>query len=224
MEYNNTMKKIFIKFFLLFLVINVIIIIILDEVELKKEFNSLKDLKDYFSQSICKFFYFTINYNCLSKFYNNDFYEDVLEINNNIDLLMNIKITKLENIVLLLGIIPFLKKNSTLFYKINNKEIYNYIKKIFKNKKIKHKIIKLDYNDFYTFNEKIDELLSYKWELIPEKVMLDNLRYIINNYYNESNFDIFQKSLYMNYDFYIKRKRKEIIYSDLVSLLSKCNY
>ena len=176
MEYNNTMKKIFIKFFLLFLIISVIIIIILDECEHKKEVNSLKDLKDYFSQSICIFFYFTINYNCLSKFYNNDFYEDVLEINNNIDLLMNIKITKLENIFLLLGIIPFLKKNSTLFYKINNKEIYNYIKKIFKNKKIKHKIIKLDYNDFYIFNEKMDELLSYKWELIPEKVMLDNLR------------------------------------------------
>jgi hypothetical protein len=54
--------------------------------------------------------------------------------------------------------------------------------------------------------------------------MLDNLRYIINNYYNESNFNIFQKSLNMNYDFYIQRKRKGIIYSDLVSLLSKCNY
>ena len=219
MEYN-TMKKIFIKSFLLFLII-IIIIIIFDEVNHKKEFNSLKD---YFSQSICKFFYFTINYNCLSKFYNNDFYEDVLEINKNIDLLMNIKITKLENIILLLGIIPFLKKNSTLFYKINNKEIYNYIKKIFKKKRIKHKIIKLNYKDFYTFNEKVEELLSYKWEFIPEKVMLDNLRYIINNYYNESNFNIFQKSLYMNYDFYIQKKRKEITYSDLVSLLSKCNY
>lgn len=144
MEYN-TMKKMFIKFFLLFLII-IIIIIILDEDYHKKDLNSLKD---YFSQSICTFFYFTINYNCLSKFYNSDFYEDVLEINNHIDLLMNIKITKLENIILLLGIIPFLKKNSTLFYKINNKEIYNYIKKIFNNKKIKHKIIKLDYNDFY---------------------------------------------------------------------------
>ena len=141
MEYNNTMKKILIKFFLLFLIISAIIIIIHDEADHKNEVNSLKDLKDYFSQSICKFFYFTINYNCLSKFYDNDFYEDVLEINNNIDLLMNIKITKIENIVLLLGIIPFLEKNSTLFYKINNKEIYNYIKKIFKNKKIKHKII-----------------------------------------------------------------------------------
>ena len=216
----NTIKKIFIKLFLLFLII-IIIIIILDENYHKKGLNSLED---YFSQSICKFFYFTINYNCNSKFSNNVFYEDVLEINNNIDLLMNIKISKLENIILLLGIIPFLKNNSTLSYKINNKEIYNYIKKIFNNKKIKHKIIKLDYNDFNAFNEKVEELLDYKWELIPEKVMLDNLRYIINNYYNESNFNIFQKSLYMNYDFYIQKKRKEITYSDLINLLSKCNY
>lgn len=213
----DTMNKKFIKFFLLFL----IIIIILDKDYHKEDANSLEE---YFSQSICKFFYFSINYNCLSKFYNNDFYEDVLEINNNINLLMNIKISKMENIVLLLGIIPFLKKNSTLSYKINNKEIFNYIKKNFKNKKIKHKIIKLDYNDFKTFNEKLNELLIYKWELIPEKVMLNNLRYIINNYYNESNFDIFQKSLYMNYDFYIQRKRKELAYIDLVNLLSKCYY
>jgi len=70
----------------------------------------------------------------------------------------------------------------------------------------------------------MEELLSYKWELIPEKIILDNLRYIINNYYNESNSNIFQKSLFMNYDFYIQEKRKEITYSDLVSLLSKCNY
>ena len=219
MEYN-TIKKIFIKFFLLFLII-IIIIIILDENYQKKEVNILED---YFSQSICKFFYFTINYNCSLKFSKNDFYEDVLEINNNINLLMNIKISKLENIVLLLGIVPFLKKNSTLSYKINNKEIYNYIKKFFNNKKIKHKIIKLDYNDFNTFNEIVEELLNYKWELIPKKVMLDNLRYIIDNYYNESNFNIFQKSLYKNYDFYIQENKKEITYSDLISLLSKCNY
>jgi hypothetical protein len=172
-------------------------------------------------QSVCKLCYFNINYNCSSKFKNYDFYEDVLEINNNIELLMNIKISKLENIVLLIGIIPFLKNNSTLSYKINSKEIYNYVKKIFKNKKIKHKIIKLDYNDFTNFNEKIEELLNYKWEFIPEKVILDNLRYVINNYYNESNFNIFQKTLNTNYDFYIQRKRKEITYSDLVSLLSK---
>ena len=54
--------------------------------------------------------------------------------------------------------------------------------------------------------------------------MLDNLRYVINNFYNESNFNIFQKTLNTNYDFYIQRKRKEINYIDLISLLSKCYY
>ena len=203
----NIIKNIFIKFFLLFF----IIAIILDEVNHKEDINNLKD---YFSQSICKILYFTINYDCsLKLFTNNDFYEDIKEINSNIDLLINIKISKIESIFLLLGIIPFLKNNSTLSYKINNKEIYNFIKEVFKNKnknkKINHKIIKLDFIDFTTFNEKIEELLNYKWELIPEKIILDNLRYIIDNYYNESNFDIFQKSLYINYNFYIQLKKKK---------------
>ena len=216
----NIIKNIFIKFFLLFF----IIAIILDEVNHKKDINSLEN---YFSQSICKILYFTINYNCsLKLFVNNDFYEDIKEINSNIDLLINIKISKLENIFLLLGIFPFLKNNSTLSYKINNKEIYNFIKELFKNKnkKINHKIIKLDFIDFKTVNEKLEELLNYRWELIPEKIILDNIRYIIDNYYNESNFDIFQKSLYMNYNFYIQLKKKEITFNNLVNLLSKCHY
>ena len=216
----NIIKNIFIKFFLLFF----IIAIILDEVNHKKDINSLEN---YFSQSICKILYFTINYNCsLKLFVNNDFYEDIKEINSNIDLLINIKISKLENIFLLLGIFPFLKNNSTLSYKINNKEIYNFIKELFKNKnkKINHKIIKLDFIDFKTVNEKLEELLNYRWELIPEKIILDNIRYIIDNYYNESNFDIFQKSLNMNYNFYIQLKKKEITFNNLVNLLSKCHY
>ena len=215
---HNIMKNIFIKFFLLFF----IIAIILNEVNHKKDINNLEN---YFSQSICKILYFTINYNCsLNLITNNDFYEDIKEINSNIDLLINIKISKLESVFLLLGIIPFLKNNSTLSYKINNKEIYNFIKEMFKNKKINHKIIKLDFIDFQTFNEKIEELLNYKWELIPEKIILDNLRYIIDNYYNESNFNIFQKSLYINYNFYIQLKKKEITFNNLVNLLSKCHY
>jgi len=104
----NIIKNIFIKFFLLFF----IIAIILDEVNHKKDINNLEN---YFSQSICKILYFTINYNCsLKLFANNDFYEDIKEINSNIDILINIKISKLESIFLLLGIIPFLKNNSTL--------------------------------------------------------------------------------------------------------------
>ena len=218
MNGETYIKNLFIKFFLLFY----IMVMISDKNFCEKNINYLED---YFSQSICKLFYFNINYDCsLKLFINNDFYEDILEINNNIDLLINIKISKLESIFLLFGIIPFLKNNSTLSYKANSKENLIFIKNLFKNKKIKHKIIKFDYNDFNTFNENMDELLNYKWELIPKTFILDNLRYIINNYYKISNFDIYQKSLYMNYNFYIQKKKKNINFKDLVSLLSKCYY
>jgi len=145
-----------------------------------------------------------------------------LEINPDINLLINIKKSELENILLLLGIIPFLKNNSTLSYKINKKEINIYLKKTFNNKKIKNRIIKFDFNDFKIFNGKINELLNYKWELVPGKFILDNIRYVLNNYYNESNFEIFQKSSYMNYKFFIQDKKKEMTYEDIESLLSKC--
>ena len=73
-----TTKNIFSKFYLLFLII-IVAILILDEDSHKKEVNSIED---YFCQAICKFFYFTINYNCSSQFSYYDFYEDIVEINN----------------------------------------------------------------------------------------------------------------------------------------------
>lgn len=54
--------------------------------------------------------------------------------------------------------------------------------------------------------------------------MLDNIRYVINNYYNESNFEIFQISSNMNYNFFIQNKRKEMTYEDIENLLSKCSH
>ena len=208
-------KNICIKLFLFFIVINIII----EENNQKKE---TYKLSNFYSKSICKFFYFTINYNCQAKIFSRtSFYDEILEINRNINLLINVKKSKLENILLLLGIIPFLKNNSTLSYKINNKEINFFFKKTFKNKRIKYKIIKFDYNDLNIFNEKINELLNYKWELIPEKFILDNLRYVIDNFYNESSFEIFQKSLNKNYAFFIKIKKKEMTYENIESLLSK---
>lgn len=208
-------KNICIKLFLFFIAINIII----EENNQEKE---IYKLPNYYSKSICKFFYFTINYNCSEKIFSRtSFYDEILEINRNINLLINVKKSKLENILLLLGIIPLLKNNSTLSYKINNKEINFFFKNTFKNKRIKYKIIKFDYNDLNIFNEKINELLNYKWELIPEKFILDNLRYVINNFYNESSFEIFQKSLNKNYKFFIKIKKKEMSYENIESLLSK---
>ena len=214
MENYNLIDNIFIKFFLFFLFIN----LIFENEYHKKEFN---DLEYYFSQSICQFLYFTINYKCTINFFLNDnIYNDILDINNNINLLINIKKSKLENIFLLLGIIPFLKKNSTLSYKINNKGIYKYFKKIL-NEKIKYKIIKFGYNDLHSFNKILKKLLYYNWELIPKKLMLDHFRYIVNNYYNDQNLILFQESLNMNYKSYIQSKRNELTYVELTNLLSK---
>ena len=214
MKAYNLIDNICIKNFVIFIIIK----FILDQQYIKKEINNLEY---YFSQSACQFLFYTINYKCTMNFFtNNNIYNDILEINSNINLLMNIKKSKLENIILLLGIIPFLKNNSTLSYKINNKGIYKLFNKIL-NKKIKYKIIKFNYNDLHTFNKKMKKLLNYEWELIPKKFVLDNLRYIINNYYNETNLVMFQESLNMNYKFYIQNKKNEISYEEIKNFLSK---
>jgi hypothetical protein len=205
------------KLFLFFLIINLIV-----EKEChQKEGN---DLENFFSKSICKLLYFTLNYNCSIQFFSNDnFYNDILEINSDINLLMNIKIPKFENIFLLLGIIPLLKNNSTLSYKINNKGIYKLFKKIL-NKKIKYKVIKLDYNYLLYFNKIMKILLYYIWELIPKQFMLDNIRYFINNYYNESNLVVFEESLNLNYKSYIQNKLNEMTFEKIKNLLSKFHF
>jgi hypothetical protein len=211
-------RNICIKLFLSYLIIKIIF-------EEKYQKIDVDKLENYYTKIICKFLYFTINYDCPTKISSSSsFYDEILEINTDINLLINIKQSKVENIFLLLGIIPFLKNNSTLSYKINNKEIDIFLKKTFNTKRIKHKIIKFDFIDFNIFKEKINELLNYNWELVPEKFILDNLRYIINNYYNETNFKILEKSMYMNYKSYIQRNNKKMTYKEIKSLLSKYSH
>ena len=204
----------FIKLVLYFSIAN----LILEQRVPQKDPNNLEY---YFSQSICLLNYFTINYNCFTKFYTNDnFYNEILGNKYNINLLMNINKSKLENIFLLLVIIPFLKNNSTLTYKIKDKGIYKLFRKEFK-KKIKYKIIKLDYNDLKNFKNNIKNLLYYKWELIPKQFILNNFRHIINKYYNESNLRVFHKSLNINYESYIQNMTNGMTFVEIKNLLSK---
>ena len=141
-----------------FIYIKIILFFLILIVEKESHQKVVNEFEDYFRQSICQFFFFPVNYNCSINYIMNDhFYDDILEINSNITLLINIKKSHLENILLLLSIIPFLKNNSTLFYKISDKEIYNFFKKIL-NKGTKNKIIKLNYNDLSILNTKIKDL------------------------------------------------------------------
>ena len=184
-----------------------------------KEKNSLEY---YFSYSICKFFHFKMDYNCSKNiFIDNNFYENILEINQNINLYINIKKTKIENIFLLIGIIPFLKNNSSIIYKINKKEIFKLFKNIFKYKIKKNKYIKFNEYNFKIFIEQFKELLNYKWEIIPTKKILNNIRYIINNYFNESCLEIFDKSLNLNFKFYLQNKKKQLDSKKINDLISK---
>ena len=206
--------NIFIKIYLYIL----IVFLVVEKKCHKKEVNNLDY---YFSQTICQLLSFSINYNCSDNFFiNANFYIDILDINSKVNLIMNKKLSKLENIILFISIIPFLKNKSTLSYKISDKRIYKFFKKILY-KKIKKNVIKLDYNDLYIFNTRMKELLLCKWELIPNQIILDNLRYIINNYYNETNSAVFQKSLNMNYKSYIQNKINEMTYKEIKNLLSK---
>ena len=208
------------NYFLTYICIKIILFFLITNLIFEKESHQ-KEIEYYFSESLCQLFSFTINYKCYENFLtDSNFYIDILEINSNANLFINIKKSKLENIFLFLSIIPFLKNNSTLYYKINDKGIYNLFRKIL-NKQIKNKIIKLDYNDIHPFNINMKELLYYEWELIPKQIILDSLNYIINNYYNEKNFFIFQATLNMNYKSYIQNKMNQISYEEIRYLLSK---
>ena len=188
----------------------------------KKQLNYNDSLEYYFSYSICNFLYFNIDYNCSNNiFIDNNFYEDIIGIEKKKNLFVNIKKAKIENILMLIGIMPFLKNNSSILYKINKYEIYKLLKKTFKNKKIKNKIIKFNENDFQYFIEILNDLVYYKWELIPSKLILNNIRYILNNYYNEECLIIFDKSLNLNYKHYFKEKKNVLSFEDINNLLSK---
>jgi hypothetical protein len=121
-------------------------------------------------------------------------------------------------------LIPFLKNDSFLLYQINDIEIYRLCKIISKNKTIKNKIIKLNENDIVFLKEKLKDLLYYKWEIIPNKNLLNCIRYIINNYYNEYCLEIFDKSLNLNFKNYIKKKRNKLSLKDIHELMSNSFY
>lgn len=184
----------------------------------KEDKNSLEDC---FTQILCKYFHFERNYNCYNNLFNNmHIYDDIIEINQNIELMLNIKKTTIENIFLLIGIFPFLKNNSTITFTIKDKKIYKLFKSIYKNKKFKRNI-RINKYDFHLFNKKFNELINYKWELIPNQNVSKTIRYIINNYYNEICLYIFDKSLNLNFKYYIENNKYKLSEKQIQNLMCK---
>lgn len=213
MNKNNLFIKIQLFIFCLFLISKLFIDSITD---------NNNSFEGFFSLILCKFLYFKRNYKCYNKMFNNmHFYEDIIEINENIQLLLNIKNTRIENIFILIGIFPFLKNNSSITFTINDKETYKLFKYIFKNKEIKRKSIRINKEDFHFILEKFNDLIRYNWEIIPNKNISQTIRYIINNYYNETYLDIFDESLNLNFKYYIDKKKTELSNEQIKELMCK---
>lgn len=185
-----------------------------------------KNTIDYYtSYSICQLLKFKIDYNCMDNILiNSNIYEEKVDSISNVHLFINIKKTKIENILLLILLIPFLKNNSIILYRINDIEIYKLFRIFFKDKPIKNKIIKLNEYNIINVIENFNDLLYYKWELIPNKKILIFIRYIINNYYNESCLEIFDKSLNLNFKNFIQNNINKLSFEDVSELMSKNSY
>ena len=180
-------------------------------------------LEKYFSQIFCRLLYFKRNYNCYNKIFNNvNFFDDINEIEENIHLFLNLKITKIEYIFLLIGTFPFLKSNSTLSIKINHKDINQLFQIIFQNKNIKKNFI-IKNNHFDVFKEKLNEIINYQWEIIPNQNITNFIRYIINNYYNETYLNLFDALLSSKFKNYIEKKNGHLSNKQIKDILCKFN-
>ena len=160
--------------------------------------------------------------NFKNEHYNNNHYvEFMINISKkNLCDLLNEKKYKNEIIILLINYIKFIKKKN-IINKNKNKKTYLLLKNIYKNKFYKEEYIGIYKNDYYYLIQQFDEIINYKWEIIPEKILIDNLRYIIRNYYNEKCLEAFDKALNYNLRIYIQNNKNNFSYQEISHLMSK---
>ena len=160
-----------------------------------------------------------INFNCKNFIYIK-YLNEIENYKKNLDMFfINGKNTKIENI---LSLFPFLKNNSVIFFRIKKISIYKLIKGLLKTK-IRHKsknILLYKSDLLYLYNH-FNEFLHYEWELIPSLSFLNNIRYIINNYYDKKYIYIYDKIINFNLKIYIKKNKSFFSYKKIKKLMSK---
>ena len=162
----------------------------------------------YYSKYLCSLLILSNSNTCVNEILNNyDFFYYVKDTRKNVILSINNRRGSLiENIMIIIGIIPFLNEKSVIIYHINTDETNKIYQILFDYKNISYGKIYIDFNDFKTVKKKFNILIDYIWEFIPQKKLLDNIRYIISNYYDDSCLYIFEKALNRNYEYYLKKK------------------
>ena len=198
-----------------------------------KEIKENKSFDEYFKYNFCEILTLNTASDCLhSLFTNYNFFSEWKENSQNNIILKNLYYRKkienpnasnIENLLMLIGIIPLLKHKSSIYFQINNKSIFDSFKGIFDANKIKNNIIKFTENDFYLV-EKLINLLIYKWELIPSQNIINIIRHIIDSNYDESLLKKFDDALNLNFNYYINTNLKTLSEEESQKLMSKFNF
>ena len=158
----------------------------------------------------------------LSKYINNNYFIIMNKINNKNNPVLSKNNYNIENVFILIEIMPFIK-NKIIIKKSKIKEIFQLIKNIFLDKRNSNIII-IDNKDYYYLVKRFNEIINYKWEIIPDLKLINQLRYIINNFYNEYCLDSFDKALNFNVNNYIKMNKTNFSSKDINNLMSKYNF
>ena len=123
---------------------------------------------------------------------------------------------KIENIFLLIAILPFLK---TEVYITKNLDIHEFFKCIFK--KSNDENIVINKNSVIDFSKRCRQILFYNWEYLPSRNKTNYIRHILYHHYTENCLKAYEDSLNMNIKNYIDLKKDNLDNNLIQDLLSK---
>lgn len=211
------------KYFLLIIFAFCLIFFLLQKEEYNHSSSLLinnKKFENEFKTHLCKVLNGFKNQTCFDNiFINLNFFNEINEIPSNITLLIDLNKTNIENLLLLMGTIPFIKNNSIISYNIINEKTLNTIRAILKYKSFIKNSINIDEHDFNLIKDKIINCLNYDWELLPSQNIINIIRYTLNNYYNETTLELFDSYLNFNYKYYLATNI--LSFDTLQNLISK---
>ena len=157
----------------------------------QKNYLNYNSLEFYFSQYLCDLIVSKKD-NCAKEIFTNyNFFYEIEYIKRDVNIFVDMEKSFIENLFLIIGIIPFLKFNSTIYYSINNKGSQKLYKIILNYKKKKNNIISINIKDLPTFKKRFYHSINYIWEISLSKKILDIMRFIIDNYYDDNCYNIY---------------------------------
>lgn len=157
----------------------------------------------------------------LVNFINNQDFQFMKDINKNkFNLILSKKKNRIEIIFILIQAIPYINKK-IIIEKKNNEEVFEILKNIFHIEKLKKDILYIRKNNIDYIIQNFNELIYYKWEYLPNTNLINSLRYIISNYYNENCLELFDKALNLNFKDYINKNKSNFTSKNINKLMSK---